>query len=423
MNDVSNPGPAAASVAGAAASDPPPSPSPPERKRSVWVWLLRAAILLGVVALFVAAAVFIQRWVKGPTLASDNSDVADQWLATIGRVGIDAIYPPQEDVLVGDVIIKVSGDNEPKASSQGLVGKSVHVARLDMTKELQQAYGTGYIFPDTAPKPQADGTPWPQQAAPASIFAPGVERKHLPLVILPGFTIARVRQAAVGGGWLSKAFSAAGAVEGEGESTVELKIPMAESYGIPFLVAKQRLDDFCNDAASRKVCTQEGARDVLLSNVGAEATDRVSCPKAEKGKPPPPCDPEESRSHRLNVQILLVYRVFLTRSIETVTRNNSSFGAQAKVAVKVGEELRQLQAAAPPSPAPNASPAEIAAARRALDAHKARLDALVAQLSSSPGATASLHSADSNSVSITQTLQRPVVIGYYTAMRIPEYAQ
>jgi len=125
----------------------------------------------------------------------------------------------------------------------------------------------------------------------------------------------------------------------------------------------------------------------------------------------------------LNVQILLVYRVFLTRSIETVTRNNSSFGAQAKVAVKVGEELRQLQAAAPPSPAPNASPAEIAAARRALDAHKARLDALVAQLSSSPGATASLHSADSNSVSITQTLQRPVVIGYYTAMRIPEYAQ
>jgi hypothetical protein len=406
MNDVSNPGPAASSVVSPAPSDPPP----PERKR--YVWLRRSALVLGLALLFVAAATFIQRWTKAPSAASETRSVIEQWKATMMRIGLEPVYPPNEDVFVGDIYVVVTWDNDVGEKSP-LIGKSVNVARIDMTKELEKAYRSGYSFPDTLPKPQTEGTPWPQKAAPASIFAPAVERKHLPLVVLPGFTIARVRQASAGGGWLSGAFSALGAVEGAGESTIELKIPNAETYGVPSLVAGKYLEDFCKDTASRGVCTQQGARNELLSNVGSEVTDLVKCPDPAKD----PC----RKDYRLDIEILLINRVYMTRSIETVTRDSSSFGAQAKVAAKVSEELRQMQAAAPPAPAPNAPPAEVDAARRALEAHKTRLDALAAQLSAAPGAAASLHSSDANSVGITQTLLRPVVIGYRAFKQTPAF--
>ena len=410
MNDVSNPGLAASSVASPVASDPPPPPPPqPERKRHAW--LIRSAVVLGVVLLFAAAATFIQRWTKVPTAAAEARSVIEQWGATMRRIGLEPVYPPNEDVFVGDIYVVVTWDNDLEKSP--LIGKSVNVARVDMTKELEQAYRSGYTFPDSLPKPQAEGTPWPQQGATKSIFTSGAERKHLPLVVLPGFTIARVRQASAGGGWLSGAFSAIGAVEGAGESTTELKIPYAETYGVPSLVAGKYLEDFCKDPASRGVCTQEGARNELLSNVGSEVTDPVKCSDPTKKS----C----STAYRLDIEILLINRVYMTRSIETVTRDSSSFGAQAKVAAKVSEELRQLQATAPAAPAPNASPAEIATAQRALDAHKARLDALTAQLAAAPGAAASLHSSDANSIGITQNLQRPVVIGYRAVKQTPAF--
>jgi hypothetical protein len=413
MNDVNNPGPAA-SVA-----EPPvdarPAPSPPENKPAARRWLRWSAAGLGAVLVFVATAVGIARFTKAPAIPSDTNSIIDEWRATMQRIGLDPVYPPQEDVFVGDVYVVVTWDNDMPQSP--LVGKSVNVARIDMNKALQQAYRSGYTFPDSTARPQAEGAPWLQQAAPGSIFESGGERKNLPLVLLPGFTIARARQASAGGGWLSSAFSALGAVEGEGQSTIELKIPYAETYGVPSLVATQHLDDFCKDPASRGVCTQQGARNELLSNVGSEVTDRIKCPGPGAKEP---CPQEDKRPYRLDVEILLINRIYMTRSIETVTRSSSSFGAQAKATVRVTEELRQLQAAAPAAPAANASPAEIDATRRALEDQKARLDALTAQLAAAPGASAGVRSGDASSLSVTQNLQRPVVIGYRAVKRAPE---
>jgi hypothetical protein len=413
MNDVSTPEPAAPSIA-----EPydRPAPSPPESRAAARHWLRWSAGAGAAVLVFAAAAVGIARFTKAPAIPADTNSIIDEWRATMQRIGLDPVYPPQEDVFVGDVYVVVTWDNDMPQKSP-LVGKSVNVARIDMNKALQQAYRSGYTFPDSTARPQAEGAPWLQQAAPGSIFESGAERKNLPLVLLPGFTIARARQASAGGGWLTSAFSALGAVEGEGQSTVELKIPYAETYGVPSLVASQYLDDFCKDPASRGVCTHQGARNELLSNVGSEVTDRVKCPGPAATAP---CLEEEKRPYRLDVEIVLINRVYMTRSIETVTRSSSNFGAQAKATVKIAEELRQMQAAAPAAPAANASPVEIDATRRALEDQKARLEALTAQLSAAPGASAGMRSGDASSISITQNLQRPVVIGYRAVKRAPE---
>lgn len=417
MADASVPEPPASSLPERAASD---RPEPDQRKRHVWLRRLAAAV--GALLVFVVAAVLIARYTQAPTIAppSDTANVSNEWQSTIQRLNLVPVYPPQEDIVVGDVSVIVTWDNEAKGA-QSLQGKAVHVARINMNAALEETYKSGHTFPDTVPRPKTDGDVWQQQAATDSIFAPTGARKSLPLVLLPNFTIARVRQASAGGGWLS-GIGAAFGVEGEGQSTVELKIPFAETYGVPALIAARQLEAFCKDPKTSEICTQQGARNLLVDDIGSDIFARMSCPAAAKTAPgvkqPEACPPEESRPYRIDIEIMMIYRLYLIRSIETVTKSSSSFGAQAKMS-KLGDELRQLQAGAPVAN-PNASPTDAAALRRALDDHKARLDALMAQMSSSSGAAAGLRSGDASNVSITQNLQRPVAIGYRAVKRIPE---
>jgi hypothetical protein len=367
-------------------------------------WILVGAV--GMLLLFFTITVLDRLW-NQPTPDDDSDTVAREWNLTIAKLGLDPIYPPAEDFAVGDILVYVSGgDAGGEAGSDKLLGRSIKVWHIDLTKELKEAYRNTYAFPDTLPRPKNDDEYWPQQVVRGSIFDVAADRPHLPLVLMPGFTIARIRQADTSGGWVSRTMRAIGVIEADDERSIEVKIPFAETYGVSAIIANGYLLKFCSDPRFHNVCTENGARGFLSTLVGKKATERVS----------PKIDPKEP--YRLQAEMLIVSRVYLTRSIQTVVSSASNVGAQAAVFAQLNEALQRLDANAPPpsnatSRAASGLDTETAALRTALDEQKSRLKTLIAQVAeSSPGGNLSIQSVDARRISVTQPLQRPVAFAF-----------
>jgi hypothetical protein len=369
--------------------------------------LRRILIGGGVVIAIVSVLFLLEKATDVPNLPTDTDAVAREWNSTIGRLGIEPVYPPQEDVTVGDIFLVVTGDNSGNIS-EALPGRALKVWHTDLTKELEDTYKGVYSFPDTQVKPKTPEEVWEQKLGVDSIFARQTERRSLPLVLLPGFTVARIKQASVGGGWISRGLQAVGAIEREGRRTVELKIPMAETYGIPSLLATAHLSLFCQDPRTRAVCTESGARRHLSTVVGSRIFERVPDP-VRQGK----------TRYRLMVEICLLNRVYLTRSIETVSNTGSSTGGRAKLNAQLTDALQRLEGSFNKASDENAAqrPESVDAIRRALDDQKARLKALIAEASSASGGNVAFSSVDESGVALTQNLQRPVAIGFRAVRR------
>lgn len=62
---------------------------------------LRITIIL-LFGIFVLAVIFLVRPFEAPT-ENDSDNVAIAWNRTMSRLGMESVYPPQEDVFVGDV--------------------------------------------------------------------------------------------------------------------------------------------------------------------------------------------------------------------------------------------------------------------------------------------------------------------------------
>jgi hypothetical protein len=360
-------------------------------------WLLRLALVCGLAAVLFVIGWLAEYWTSSVS-ESNNETIASQWSNTISQLGLDPIYPPQEDISVGDIFLTITKDATPLTTS---LGRSIKIWHVDLSKELKETYNQTYIFPDTAPKPKSDGEFWPQRASTKSVFDASADRHELALVVLPGFTVARVHQASFTGGWLSKSFRSLFAIQGQGEKTIELKIPFAETYGVPAITANGYLIQFCEDNRFHNVCTEKGARGFLSTIVGDLAFQKL------------PAKPGEDARYQLTAEILIVSRVFLTRSIETVITGNIEFGAQGKLAAQLQDALQQLQTEAPKRPDQAPTSEEAAALRRALDEQKVRLNAAIAEAAGSPsGANGSIQPIDSNRITLAQVLQRPVVIAF-----------
>lgn len=373
------------------------SPNDPAPRRK---WFLRSGLAVLAVAAVVLAVVFVNAWTELPQETTGET-VASEWNATISRLGLEPVYPPQEDVVVGDIFLIVSADAGGGAPSQSLQGRALKIWHVDLSEELKKVYRSTYAFPDTLPKPAADGAVWEQKPADGSIFDVQAERRQLPVMLLPGFTVARVRQASASGGWLAKSLQALGAVESQSERTIELKIPQAETYGVPAIVGNAYLVQFCNDPRSRRVCTEKGARGFMSTLVGAKAFEQIADPK-QPGK----------SIDRLSIEIVLVSRVYLTRSIEAVSNTGRNFGAEAKLAAQLNEAAKRVQAEAKETQKQNPNSDDVKALQRMLDEQKKLLDSLVAQAADAPGGAIGALSVDQNRVGVSQVLQRPVAIAF-----------
>ncbi|MDX3965528.1 MAG: hypothetical protein QHD01_02875 [Bradyrhizobium sp.] len=355
-------------------------------------WLRRIAIGAAVVGVGVIAY-YSFRWVDP---APPEKSVAQQWNEAIARLGIEPVYPPQEDIAVGDVFVLITDDALNDVGKEPIQVKALKLWHLDLSEQLKQTYAEMYRFPET-PDPPGDGKPWKFTSSQNSIFGTQTTRGDLPLVLFPGFTIASTRSANLDADaktWFGGAFGSSAS----SEITTEVKISAAESYGLPSLVAEAQLIKFCTDPVLKVQCTEAEARKQMSIVVGSKIFDQVQDPKTKKSKP------------RYSVEIALVSRVFLTRSMHTTIRkagkgsSSVSAGADSAAAVPAKGEEAGSSAGAATSDKPEE-------ARSGREATK--------PASTSPGVTTSLQFGNSSVISTVDILQRPVAFGYRSVRWIP----
>src|SRR4051794_21742581 len=129
------------------------------------------AVTCAAVALLVAGFVAFT-WVA-PVVPEKS--VAQQWNEAISRLGIEPVYPPQEDIAVGDVFVILTNDELNEVEKEPLAGRSMKIWHVDMTTKLENAYADIYRFPETPDAP-AQGRAWKLAAANGPVFRPDVPR-------------------------------------------------------------------------------------------------------------------------------------------------------------------------------------------------------------------------------------------------------
>jgi hypothetical protein len=367
------------------------------RNASGWLSWLRVLIVFVVVVLAGVAL-----WWAG-SLTENEPSVAQQWNESIQRLGFEPVYPPVEDIVVGDVLAMISDDAAHDISSEPFAGRSIKLVHLDLTDEIERAYRDIYQFPDTIARPSTPAELWPQAAANGSIFKQPAVRNTLPIVVFPGFTITRSRRAGVSGAF-SRLWDATVGAASSSTEVIDVKIAGAETYGIPALPAEIRLYKFCTGESTGPLCSDAGLRQQLSIVVGSKIHDKVIDPTTKAEKP------------RFSVEIALISRIYLARSIETRIRRDNAVSGD--LGGPSSERQTEKGADASPGPTPSTPPANAPAPSQPSGQQN---DAETGQAAGQVGLSGTLQNRRSSDLFLPPTVvARPVVIGFKSIRWMPE---
>lgn len=366
-------------------------------------WISRAVLI----TLILAGGVVLWLWSTKARIKPDLP-IAQQWIDAVSQLGVEPAYPPQEDISVGDILAVITSDAKRDIRADPLPQRAVKLWHENLTKEIEQAYGEVYQFPETQERP-ADGKIWRQGKGETPLFKLKRERDGLPLVILPEMTMATVRASSSGTGMLSGIAASLGLDAGSAIS-MRVKIEGAETYGVPAIPAQWRLIDFCGNPETKAVCTDRGLRLQLSTIAGADIFEMM------------PAGPDGKVQPRFGVELALVSRVFLTRSIETVIERAAGWDAKASM-----PQIPVPQVSAPSAPPPGAvqlspqtasvtgEPSGEGDGGAAMPVPPAGSGGrTLGATSERPGSSISVRRLDASTLAVTQVLQRPVAVGFRT---------
>ncbi|GEM_PF-3756935 len=402
----------------------------------------------------------------------DPDWVAKQWAVTMRAYHIEPVYPPTEDIHIGDIY---AVDEDQPGDNTAPIALAIKLDDWPMRQDLENYYDNVPILLGAGGRP-TDGTIWRQQAAmggsitahapqasepkstpgsakppgpriaasgkPHSVFAASGTLTKLPLMALPGFTIAQADAESFRGGVPFHFFSAIFGAARSHQDSIMINIPAAETYGVPAATATARLVTYC--AKNQYLCSRSFIADQLASAVGKKPN---------------------------HTAVYLINRLFLTRSIEYVYDTSSTVGAQAKLlaqlrattisktgsgvaagatntrvtgdtATAVSDAAKALTAAADalantrqktnatttmPGQAANggkqsatrSSAGQAATQTGDLAAIKKKLDDLLttiqgntSQIDNAPGGSFSISAVSDQGITLVQTFERPIAIGY-----------
>jgi hypothetical protein len=357
-------------------------------------WPLRwryVAFVAAAIAFIVILAAATQ-WAS--SVAPVEQSIAQQWNDAIKRLGFEPVYPPVEDIAVGDVFAIITEDAAANTiPGEPFAGRSIKLVHLDLTEDIENAYRQMYQFPDTIVRPAQSSLIWQQSVAQGSLFKAPAARTALPLVLFPQFTIARSRQAS-GEGGLTGLWQAGFGSAGSSSELIDVRISGTETYGIPAIPAEIRLLNFCSDKSTQHYCSDKGLRRQLSIIVGSKINDAIKDPKTG------------SESPRFSVELALVSRVFMTRSIETSIRSQSASSAQGNLAQRAAWGTSESPGVADgKNEKPDAQPEQQSKQGQPAVVGNGQMDA--------SGAKIAIQRETSSGVLLPDTVTaRPVVIGF-----------
>ncbi len=344
-------------------TDAPEETKPPAQKSA----LLRrvAYVVVAAIACLAVLAFGINAQRPGPSLIAE-------WNKTIQNLGIEPVFPPDEELSVGDILAVLVKDRRPSHDDPeniALLNRSVKLGHIDLDSAIDEFSSEEYIFPETTDRPADDGKIWEQSAAAGDVFVHSDKRNRLALTAFPGFSIHHQQ-----GLSLSAAFRGLFGLTTNTDEDIEFSIPFVETYGVLSTVALDRLEKHC---AAHPECADSFVRQHLafVSPGVMQVDDSVSA--------------TGQGGYLVDVAVELVNRVYLVRAIDEKINNQQSRTSTASIS-----------RAAPPAAKPSAGADSSAAATQ---------PAAVSSDQSFSGKADSSFGAGS---SLKQIFERPLVIGY-----------
>lgn len=368
-------------------------------------------------AFFLIAAGGVKLWTAS-TYEREPRSIASQWHENFAELGIDSVYPPQEDFVVGDIFLRVTNildetgnqiDNAPFAR------KAIKLWRVDLRKELDYIYENIPLLPSTKQKGLDLDL---EHEASNGLFAISGKRKNMPQVVFPEFTIETTRAASAGANlWQITSLTGSGSVQGAGHTTRVVKIIGSETYGVPYLVASGALQHFCEQKYWSYYCTEEGGRIAISSQIGRQAFEVM---KEKDGKPP---------AYRVGVELTIVMQVYLARSIKVTDGAVQEFSAVLRqTSRQLDEAAEQAETEVSDLKANAVQPMQLQEIQSVLQKAEGRLSSLRAQSAAMKtlldasedigSMRADLQSRDYRGIAVDQVLPRPVAIGFKGVSRV-----
>jgi len=332
-----------------------------------------------VVVLFAVVVIRPFDTVRDPT----GDDVAASWNQSIGRLGIIPVYPPAEDVSVGDVwAIIADSDQTP------LLGKAVRVDHIDLKKQILEA-AQQPTFAETV-ESGTGATLARQDRYEAAPDASKATLIQLNLTAFPGITITHATNAGAAGGTGASGWFGAQRQQSQHE---EIRLKGTETYGMSPIDAIYILNRWCKDEKTKMLCSDDKVRTILSFTVG----DMVLKTK--------------DKSYTTSIALQLVTRVFLAREIQQKRVDDSAKGG----GVQAGADPSQAASSQSPSAAPVGDSND---AQRVAALAESVTKTLAA--GTAMGAKLSVVRSDGLDLSLRETFQRPVVFGYRAVtIRLP----
>jgi OmpA family len=373
-------------------------------RRMNWV---RGLILLLALLIFGVASL---HWAASLSDPPKPELVARQWARGIGQLSLSPLFPPREDIEVGDIFLERSdaADRVP-----GLTGGDAQfwLANLGLEKIVAATYRGRFSWPSEAAEAGNGGWKLPENKN--GIFAIGNEPIRLRSVSFPAVTVTSLKSSDLATsyrleGVLGGRFGAAGG----SDYTITVSIPYAQSYGLPVLDVMQKIDGYCG---------------ITVKQLDDSAALLMSMSPTRNG--------EAKGIPVLEVITEIVY----ARSIDYTLSSGYGSGGFTDVtmagieeikenASRIADRLRKITEPDKPKPTtadsrhPTTADSDDTrlAAAASLDADKkvsglkADLDRLINMVhsASAPGVSGKLISATSRSITMRQTFANPVAIGY-----------
>lgn len=365
-------------------------------------WLnMKALYVVAFVAVGIAGFFFIRWLTSEPPEIPSSKSLAAAWGEVIQQFKIEPVFPPEEDLVVGDVLAYVVADNDPAPVEQGVavdtidyrlpfLNRGVKLDHVNVRQELEGNYGGFSAFPD-APvagdkqPTSGDATTLPQGNV-VRLFTKDVLESNLPRAVFARLK-SSVSNSAAGGIVANDQASARYGRSNEGFE--EFQLGDVSTYGLPSARALLKLEKHCTDSLTKDVCQEATVRKHLRRVVG----DRIFRKYLNR---------QGEEVYAIEVGLVIVNRVYLARSIvhrrtDGRAQSGSFFGSLFQ------------------SSENKAKPAESGETGSSADAAlKKRIDELEKQVASmkTGGGLSSQTSASAESAFDTGRLPRPVAFGF-----------
>jgi len=271
-----------------------PVPREGYNKLISWAWSNLWRITSGIMFLLLVL-VYIRPFRNEHT--DIESDLAKAWNTTIQKLGMQPLYPPQENFSVGDIWIVASsvassdGQGATAIDANTLQQHAVRVGHVDLTESIKN----NSFIPSLSSTVVADDGSSRTESFPAS---PSDAPVHLTLLSYPGLHISR--KVGNSASFLDGLFSSSR----QEDQVQDIAIPVAETYGTAPLDAMGALVAWCASEDTKPYCEDQIARSYFAYAVNPAVL-------AVSGK-----------NYSVRLDLVIVDRVYMTRQIDITSVGN-----------------------------------------------------------------------------------------------------